>query len=61
MLKEPIVDVVEKEVINSTSYKVLDINLLTVKLEDLNFESKFEFIISRDDYVHGIIGWYFFF
>lgn len=57
VLKEPLVDIVEKDVINSSSFKVFDINLLTVKLEDLNFENDFEFKIKRDDYVHGIIGW----
>ena len=57
VLKEPIVDIVEKEAINSTSFKVLDINLLTVKLNELNFESKFELKITRNDYIHGVIGW----
>ena len=35
-----------------------DIDLYTVKVEDLAFKSDFEIIMKRDDYVHGFVAWF---
>jgi type I protein arginine methyltransferase len=56
-LKEPLIDSVESKAINSLSCPILDINLKTVKVEELNFASHFQLKITRDDSVHAIIGW----
>lgn len=56
-LKEPLVDSVESRAINSQSCAILDVNLKTAKVEDLDFSSHFELNITRDDSVHAILGW----
>jgi protein arginine N-methyltransferase 1 len=56
-LKEPLVDCVDSKAVNSHACAILDIDIKTVKVEDLNFSHKFELKIHRDDYVHALIGW----
>ena len=56
-LKEPLVDNVDSQAINTTSAPILDIDLKTVKVEDLDFSVKYELNVQRDDYVHALIGW----
>lgn len=57
-LREPLVDVVDqKAVVTSTCiFKELDLN--TVKKEDLTFTAPFKITAQRDDYVHAFISWF---
>ena len=57
-LREPLVDSVDSRAVNSHASPILDIDLKTVKVEDLNFTSKFELKVHRDDYVHAVLGWF---
>lgn len=57
-LSEPLVDIVEEQLVMSKLSKVLDIDLYTIKAEDLNFISKFELNITRDDTIYGLAVWF---
>ncbi|KAI9227268.1 MAG: S-adenosyl-L-methionine-dependent methyltransferase [Piptocephalis tieghemiana] len=57
-LKEPLVDVVEASNVNSTSSAFKEIDILTVKKEDLSFTAPFRINSTRDDYVHAFIAWF---
>ena len=58
VIGEPIVDVCPQKLINSSSCRILDINLYTVKKEDLDFSSKYEITFSRDDRFSGLVAWF---
>lgn len=57
-LFEPLVDVVDRELINTDSCPILDLNLKTLKLEDLNFASEYRLNVKRDDKIHALISWF---
>ena len=56
---EPLIDVCPKKRINSSSCKIFDINLYTVKKEDLNFSSKYELTFGvENDRFSGLVAWF---
>jgi len=55
---EPLVDVVESKQVVATSCLVKEVDLYTVKKEDLAFTSPFHLTIRRDDYVHALIMYF---
>ena len=57
-MKEPLVDNVDHEYINSNEVPIFNVDLKTVKLEDLDFNSEYCIKICRDDYVHALVAWY---
>lgn len=57
-LKEPLVDVVDDKFIVSQPVLFKEIDILTVKKEDLAFSSEFTIKIERDDYVHALIAYF---
>lgn len=56
-LREPLVDTVDSKSVNSSAVAILDIDIKTVKVEDLNFSHEYQLRIHRDDYVHALVGW----
>eukprot|EP01126_Amoeba_proteus_P047860 TRINITY_DN54_c0_g1_i1.p2 TRINITY_DN54_c0_g1~~TRINITY_DN54_c0_g1_i1.p2 ORF type:complete len:272 (+),score=38.16 TRINITY_DN54_c0_g1_i1:73-888(+) len=56
--REPLVDTVDAQAINTTPCKILSLNLNTCKVEDLTFKSSFELIVKRNDYIHAVIAWF---
>ena len=59
VLGEPLIDVCPQKLINSSSCRILDINLYTVKKEDLDFSSKYEITFQRDnDRFSGLVAWF---
>jgi protein arginine N-methyltransferase 1 len=58
VMSEPLVDVVEMRSIATSSYKICDLDLYTVKVEDLAFQSEFSIKGIRDDQVHAFIVWF---
>jgi len=56
--KEPLVDVVESKTIVSKSACVYTLDLYTIKVEELEFESNFNIEFDKDDYVHALISWF---
>lgn len=55
---DPIVEECPKRVINSSTCKILDIDLYTVKKEDLDFSSKYELNFFRNDSFVGLVAWF---
>ncbi|TIC12187.1 hypothetical protein E3Q14_01865 [Wallemia mellicola] len=57
-LREPLVDCVDLKsvVTNPTPIKEIDIN--TVKKEDLQFQASWKLECTRDDYIHAFLGWF---
>lgn len=58
VMSEPLVDICEPEYINTNSYKLLDIDLYTVKKEDLDFSSAYELKFTRSDTFSGLLAWF---
>jgi protein arginine N-methyltransferase 1 len=56
--REPLVDIVNANAINSTHHKILALDLNTCKKEDLTFQSDFEIFGQRNDFVTGFIAWF---
>jgi protein arginine N-methyltransferase 1 len=57
-MSEPLVDTVENRSVVTTSGQLVDININSVKLEDLAFFSKFSLKAIRDDRIHGLVAWF---
>jgi protein arginine N-methyltransferase 1 len=58
VMSEPLIDVCDKGAINSTKCKIMEIDLYTVKKEDLDFSAKYELTFNRQDTLHGLMAWF---
>lgn len=59
VIAEPIIDICPKKIINTSTCKIFDIDLYTVKKEDLDFSSKYELtFIRHNDYFSGLVAWF---
>ncbi len=57
-LVEPLVDTCNPNQIISEPATILDIDLYTVTKPELDFTSKFELKINRDDYCHALVAYF---
>lgn len=57
-ISEPLVDVVDPKQIVTSSYMVKEIDLYTVRKEDLDFESPFHLMVKRNDFVQALITYF---
>lgn len=57
-LSEPLVDTVEMRSVATDPSLILDIDLYTVKVEDLEFVSDFSLKATRNDTVHALVAWF---
>ena len=57
-MKEPLVDTVECNMINSNACTILDLNLVTMNKADVEFCSEYALEINRDDKVHALVAWF---
>lgn len=57
-IMEPLVDMCEPKQIISDVCKILDIDIYTVRKEDLDFTSDFKMTFNVDDYCHAIVGFF---
>ncbi|KAI9294486.1 S-adenosyl-L-methionine-dependent methyltransferase [Neoconidiobolus thromboides FSU 785] len=57
-IREPMVDVVNGEAIVTEPTLFKQIDIYTVKKEDLNFTTSFQLKANRNDYVHAFIVWF---
>ncbi|XP_018021038.2 protein arginine N-methyltransferase 1 [Hyalella azteca] len=57
-MTEPLVDVVEAKQVVTNSCLVKEVDLYTVKKEDLAFKSPFHLQVRRNDYVHALITYF---
>jgi len=58
VMKEPLVDYVNRDMIMSDSALVLDLDLVTCNKEDVNFSHKYSLKMRYKDRVHGLVGWF---
>lgn len=57
-ITEPLVDNVDAKQIATNYCMVKEVDLYTVKLEDLSFDSEFTLICKRDDYIHALVAFF---
>ena len=57
-MKEPLIDCCDSSMLVSTYCMVLDLDLLTMKKEDVEFASEYTIEMKRDDRVHALIAWF---
>lgn len=55
---EPTFEKVDISHQNSEPSAIFQIDLNTATLEDLNFSNSYSLYLTRNDFVHGIIGWF---
>lgn len=57
-LTEPLVDTVELKACVTDPCKVFEIDLYTVRVEDLAFRAPFTLKARRSDFIHALIAWF---
>lgn len=57
-ISEPLVDVVDPKQVVTSAYMVKEIDLYTVKKEDLEFESTFHLLVKRNDFVQALVTYF---
>uniref|UniRef100_A0A3Q4HBU3 type I protein arginine methyltransferase n=1 Tax=Neolamprologus brichardi TaxID=32507 RepID=A0A3Q4HBU3_NEOBR len=57
-MKEPLVDVVDPKQVVTNSCLVKEVDIYTVKPEDLSFTSSFCLQIQRNDYIHALVTYF---
>jgi len=57
-LTEPLVDIVDPKQIVSSASLIKEIDIRTMKVEDLSFSSPFHLIVKRNDYVHAFVTYF---
>jgi len=57
-ISEPLVDVVDPKQVVSNSCLLKEVDIYTVKIEDLAFSAPFHLQVRRDDYVHAFVTYF---
>lgn len=57
-IQEPLVDVVDAKQVVTTNCLVKEVDLYTVKPEDLTFSSNFQLQVKRDDYIQAFVTYF---
>ncbi|KAG2450091.1 hypothetical protein HYH02_000195 [Chlamydomonas schloesseri] len=57
-IAEPLVDIVEPDQIASTIQTVVSVDISTMKKEDATFAVPYELTMTRNDYVHALVGFF---
>lgn len=57
-ITEPLVDNVDAKQIATNYCMVKEVDLYTVKEEDLSFDSEFTLLCKRDDYIHALVAFF---
>lgn len=57
-LLEPLVDTVESDAVITNPCSIFELDINTVKKEDLSFASDFSVTAKRNDFCHAIISWF---
>jgi len=58
VMKEPLVDTVDSQMIMSEPCKILDLDLTTCKTSDVNFTAEYSLRMKYTDRVHGMVAWF---
>jgi len=57
-IREPLVDVVDQKMVASNHCQLLEVDLNTLRKEDLNFSVPFQLHARRDDYIHAVVTFF---
>ncbi|MEQ2164560.1 Protein arginine N-methyltransferase 1, partial [Goodea atripinnis] len=57
-IKEPLVDVVDPKQLVTNSCLIREVDIYTVKAEDLTFTSPFCLQVKRNDYIHALVTYF---
>ena len=57
-MKEPLVDSCEPGMLNSDDCLVLELDLVHMKKEDVEFSSEYALTFNRNDKVHALVAWF---
>jgi len=57
-MQEPLVDVVDPNQVMSGSYRLITIDINTIKEEDLSFKVPFRLVSLRDDFCHAFVAFF---
>ncbi|XP_023841584.1 protein arginine N-methyltransferase 8-B isoform X1 [Salvelinus sp. IW2-2015] len=57
-MKEPLVDIVDPKQMVTNSFLIKEVDIYTVKTEDLSFTSAFCLQIQRNDYIHALVTYF---
>uniref|UniRef100_A0A8C5A7J1 type I protein arginine methyltransferase n=1 Tax=Gadus morhua TaxID=8049 RepID=A0A8C5A7J1_GADMO len=57
-IKEPLVDVVDPKQLVSSACLIKEVDIYTVKIDDLSFASPFCLQVKRNDYVHALVTYF---
>ncbi|TSK13298.1 Protein arginine N-methyltransferase 8-B [Bagarius yarrelli] len=57
-MMEPLVDIVDPKQVVTNSCLIKEVDIYTVRMEDLTFTSAFCLQIQRNDYIHGLVTYF---
>ncbi|EGT49227.1 hypothetical protein CAEBREN_23887 [Caenorhabditis brenneri] len=57
-IREPLVDIVDNNQITTNNCMIKDVDLYTVEIEDLSFDSEFTLKCKRNDYIHAFVTFF---
>lgn len=57
-IQEPLVDVVDPKQVITNSCLLKEVDMYTVKIEDLDFSSPFHLTCNRDDYIQALVTYF---
>jgi protein arginine N-methyltransferase 1 len=57
-MKEPLIDCCEGNMVNSNSCKIIDLDLVKCKKEDVEFAAEYELTFNRNDKAHALVSWF---
>ena len=57
-MKEPLIDCCESNMIVSNACMILDLDLVHMKKEDVEFSNEYQLTMMRDDKVHALVAWF---
>lgn len=58
VLKEPLVDYAARKMVNTSVCRIFEIDLYTIKKEDLDFSKSYEITFFRNDTFNGVVTWF---
>ena len=57
-IKEPLIDSCDPDMINSSEHCILDLDLVHMKKEEVEFATTYELKFHRNDKVHALVAWF---
>ena len=58
VMKEPLVDSVDSNMIMSDACKILDLDLVHCNKDDVNFTAQYSLTAKYNDRIHGLVAWF---